>query len=89
MSEAIKKRNEAFEEAQGKGRGRVLKSMFKQVRTWASLEWVRDRAGEITTSLSAVSETVQAYFSDRFKTRVQITQRWASWAKLLDMEYSG
>ena len=41
IADAIKRRNDAFDEPMGKGKGKVLASIFRIVKEFNSLQWVR------------------------------------------------
>ena len=72
---AIRKRNEAFEEEGGKGKGRVLDSIFRKRRQAHDLIWARKPNGELAYTAKEVGETARKKFKAHFDSRVSMEER--------------
>ena len=86
VAEAVKKRNENFEEKSGKGKGRVLASIFRKRREQHSLHWVRNNKGTLDSTPEGVSKTVKEFFEAWFKSRVSVKDRWGSKENMNNLE---
>ena len=89
IRKAIKKRNGAFEEEGGKGKGRVLDSIFRKRKQAHDLIWARKPDGELAYTAKEVGETARDKFEAHFATRVSMEERWASWEHLMRGDTEG
>ena len=86
VAEAVKRRNENFEEKTGKGKGRVLASIFRKRREQHSLHWVRNSEGNLDSTPEGVAKTVKEFFEAWFKSRVSVKDRWGSKENMDNLE---
>ena len=89
MLEAIKKRDEAFLEEKGKGKGKVLASIFRVVREYQQIEWVRDECGDLASDPETVGRVVKKFFEEWMKSRVTVEERWGTKEKMKRLDTSG
>ena len=57
---AVKARNINFEQADGKGKGKVLKSIFRVAREHGELSWARREDGTLASAHKEVEHTVHS-----------------------------
>ena len=85
---ARKRRNDSFYDPTGAGKGRVISNIFRTIREFETLQWVRDGKGELHTSPEAVKETVGTFFENWMKSRVPVEERWGSWQAMMELDTS-
>ena len=77
------------ERRSGKGKGRVLDSMFRKRRQAHDLIWARKPNGELAYTAKEVGETARNKFKAHFDSRVSMEERWASWEHLMRGDTEG
>ena len=82
----IKARNDMFSEPQGKGKGRWLKSVFKEHRDNHQLAWARRTDGSLADTPEELGELVANKFRSWFASVTPVEQRWGSWNKMLNKD---
>jgi hypothetical protein len=75
IAAAIKRRNDAFDAPMGKGRGKVLASIFRIVKEFNSLQWVRKNNGELASDPDEVKDVVKKFFESWMASRVGVQER--------------
>ena len=90
---AKQKRDEAFnsEADKGKGKGRMIASVFRAAKEYEELRWVKrddEDGGGVASSHKEVGTVVNKFFEKWFKSRVSIEERWGSWDKMMNMDTS-
>jgi len=101
MMQASKKRNDLFDEEQGKGKGKFLNSIFKTARKNHSLAWARNPDGSLAMTPKEVGACVTRKFESWFATVMPVEERWGArlsectpdkesvaWRLMLDMDTS-
>ena len=73
---SIKRRDEAFEAEGGKGKGRVLASIFRIVKEHQTLQWVRNEEGELASEPGEVKRVVKEFFQSWMASKVSAQSRW-------------
>lgn len=86
IKEAVDKREEAFYDKTGKGKGRVVASVFRKMRERHDLKWIRREDGTLITDPEGVGRTTQQFFTEYFASRVPVEQRWGSWEAMASMD---
>ena len=87
---ALKRRNEAFEMQDGKGKRRFLASVFREVWKREELLWARNKeTGEIASSIDEVGAAVRQVLETWMRSQITVEKRWGSWAAMMDMDTSG
>ena len=71
---AIKARSESFDQGDGKGKGKVLSSIFRASREYEELTWARREDGTLATAHEDVERTVRSFFEKWFKSRVSVEE---------------
>ena len=75
---AVKARNDNFGQADGKGKGKVLKSIFRAAREYDELTWARREDGTLASAQEEVEHTVRTFFEKWFQSRVSVEERWGT-----------
>ena len=88
ISEAAKKRKGWFEDPTGKGRGSLIKQIFKTSRVSNDLTWARKQDGTLASSPEDVAQLVRSYFEEWMASRVSVQTRWGSWENLRELDTS-
>jgi len=84
ISEALKKRNELFDEATGKGKGRLLARVMRKQRQVHEITSMRkpdkdaDGAAELAYTEEDVGKVVGGHYGRHFEEKVNISGRWRS-----------
>jgi hypothetical protein len=86
ISKAKKERDQAFKDPTGRGKKRVISSLFRIVRESHTLQWVRDEEGELQSKEEQVKKTVKTFFEDWMKQRITVEERWGSWEKMQELD---
>ena len=91
IAKATKAREERFRDKTGKGKGRVIASIFRIVRERHDLKWVRDSMGNLASSPQDVQKVVGAFFEDWMKSRISVEERWGTYSNMkeLNTEHMG
>ena len=75
---AIKARSDSFDQGDGKGKGKVLSSIFRASREYEELTWARREDGTLATAHEDVERTVRSFFEKWFQSRVSVEERWGT-----------
>ena len=86
IAEAIKKRNDNFKDPTGKGKGKVIASIFRKTREYHDLKWLRRKDESLATAPDQVETEVRSFFSDWFKSRMPVENRWGSWQNMMRVD---
>ena len=88
MQAAIKARSDSFNQGYGKGKGKVLRSIFRASREYEELTWARREDRTLATAHEDVERTVRSFFEKWFKSRVSVEERWGTRAHFEDLDTS-
>ena len=75
---AVKARNDNFGQADGKGKCKVLKSIFRAAREYEELSWARREDGTLASAQEEVEHTVRSFFEKWFQSRVSVEEQWGT-----------
>ena len=72
--------SDSFDQGDGKGKGKVLRSIFRASREYEELimTWARREDGTLATAHEDVEGTVRSFFEKWFKSRVPVEERWGT-----------
>ena len=92
--EAVTKRSKRFADVsnQGKGKGDMIKSVFKTAQLNHNIGWARRADGSLADTPDALGEVVKDKFEQWFKSVISVEGRWGeqdAWEKMLAMDTSG
>ena len=81
-------RSDSFDQGDGKGKGKVLRSIFRASREYEELTWARREDGTLATAHEDVERTVRSFFEKWFKSRVSVEDRWGTRANFDKLDTS-
>ena len=84
----MKRRSDNFADPSGKGKGKVLASVFKAAREGTELTHVRREDGTLACSEQDVSSVLYEFFTRWFASEVSVEARWGSWDKMMQVDTS-
>ena len=76
----------------GKGKGAIMKSMFKTAQLNHSIGWARRADGTLADTPDALGEVVKDKFEQWSKSVISVEGRWGeqdAWERMLAMDTSG
>ena len=85
---AIKARSDSFDQGDGKGKRKVLRSIFRASREYEELVWARREDGTLATAHKDVERMARSFFEKWFKSRVSVEEMWGTRARFDELDTS-
>ena len=64
----------------------MIASIFRKTREYHDLKWVRREDETLATAPEQVEEEVRHFFSNWFKSRMPVEERWGSWNNMMTLD---